>query len=307
MKNDENGTQIKMNNILITGFSGFLGRHLIDRLSHNKNYTLYGFTRKKTGNEDNLTKVFDYLDWEQGSIPWSDIDTVIHCSFARESNGQQLAESLDFLSEFMGQAVAGGVKSWINISSQSIYGQALGTHAEVSEVDPDYLYAMAKYASELLVNAIGCKIPHTNLRLAGLAVGKPAKMVGVLPTFVQRTLNEQPITIKNGFSRLSIIDVRDAVEAIEHIIRLDPQKWHEAYNIGNDWQITIVDLAKRILAIGQEQFNRSTELRIDDLEVGVNAYMDIDRIKSQTGWEAKIPLDQIIVSLFEQILESTHE
>jgi nucleoside-diphosphate-sugar epimerase len=67
---------------------------------------------------------YDNQEWREGKLPWNKIDMIVHCAFARSSNGRLLAESLEFTKALFSEAVENRVSAIINISSQSVYGRS---------------------------------------------------------------------------------------------------------------------------------------------------------------------------------------
>lgn len=295
-----------MKNILITGFTGFLGSHIVNELVDHSDSVLFGFSRTKVKNSElsGLKETYSLEDWKEKRIPFHKIDILIHCAFARESLGEQLAESLSFTSEFFEDAVNGGASAIINISSQSVYGPLGGIHKEEDTPKPGYLYALAKYASELIVARIAKTVPYTNIRLAGLAMGNPIKTKGVLPLFVENTIENKTIRIKNGGNILSFIDVGDAATAIAKLTETDPCLWHEVYNLGNEWQISVLDLAKKVKEIGDQYLKSTPEIELDDLTQNINIGLNIDRIKLKTGWTPSYTLEEMVKILYEKMINS---
>ena len=79
---------------------------------------------------------------------------LVNCAFARNSSGRDIASSLEFLRELIDTSKSINLRSFINISSQSVYGQKeKPLWTEMTPVDPNYLYAVGKYASEVIVKS----------------------------------------------------------------------------------------------------------------------------------------------------------
>lgn len=289
-----------MRNIMITGFTGFLGTHLVKELSIHSNVKTFGFTRREKMDHvvEGVHRVYTMTDWMNCKIPFEKIDLVIHCGFARESNGAELAKSLDFSSKFMNDSVSQGVSSLINISSQSVYGSCGGIHSENDDIKPSYPYALAKYASEIITANAAKDVSYTNIRLAGLAGGRPAKKVGVLPLFVKKVIENESIMVKDGNNILSFMDVRDAASGIASLAMIDPTLWQSVYNLGNDWQISVIDLAKEVLEVGTQFCTGLPEIIIENLDRKIDTGLIIDRIQEQTAWAAQYSLEDIITTLF---------
>jgi nucleoside-diphosphate-sugar epimerase len=114
--------------ILISGAGGFLGTEIVSQLAEKENVQLVALTsqekrlREKVGDSRNVT-VFDRNSVFESDFDFSDTDLLINCAFPRNADGIAMADGLRYVERLLEAAVAGGVKSVINISSQSVYSQ----------------------------------------------------------------------------------------------------------------------------------------------------------------------------------------
>lgn len=289
--------------ILITGITGFLGKHLKENLIL-KGHNVSGLSRSNKQIINCHIYSMDELD--EGLLNISP-DIIIHGAFSRKSEGTELAKSLQYTKKLLEFAHEKNVKGFINISSQSVYGNLVNDRDENSEIDPNYLYAFAKYASELLVESHRHQMAFTNIRLAGLTGGKEPKTDGVIPYFVKSTINNNDLILKNSQNLLSIIDVRDAAEGIAKIIDLKPTEWDKVYNLGNNWQITIEDLAKNIIEkAGKYGFNKSSIIKYDNNKI-IDARLNNNLLMEKTGWEPEFDIDKIVLNFFDYFLEEKND
>ena len=292
-------------NILITGVGGFLGSHILKELINFPQFHLFGFSRGYPDwDSSSLKKMYSLVDLQQGGI-CQGIDLVVHCGFARESSGVALAQSLDILSDLLLESEKFRVKGFINISSQSVYGEVVGDHSETSSVSPGYLYAMAKYASEKMVNLFADSFKVTNVRLAGLAGGSPPRLAGVLAKFVQDVVEGKELIITNANSSLSFIDVRDASKGIRSLIEFSEVHWSPVYNLGNEWQIRVVDLAEAVREIGKKYVSQVPVQVVRDYDQSVNARLNSQLLSTTTGWQPEYSLENMIETVFNHYVPKT--
>lgn len=119
----------KERSVLITGAGGYLGGELIEQLSQKTNYKIVALTSNKDKvmtrfSDIDKLECFNIEEWKSRKLPWNEIDTLIHCAFARGYRStQEIAESLQFTNELFIQAAENKVLNIINISSQEVYGK----------------------------------------------------------------------------------------------------------------------------------------------------------------------------------------
>jgi UDP-glucose 4-epimerase len=120
----------------------------------------------------------------------------------------------------------------------------------------------------------------------------------VVPRFVQFALKNEPITIYgNGEQTRCFGHVLDAVDAVVRIAFAD-NTIGKVVNIGNDYEISINDLAKKVI----EQTNSKSEIVYvpyeeaygDGFEDMERRVPNIELIKSLVGWEPKRDLSAMI-------------
>jgi UDP-glucose 4-epimerase len=120
----------------------------------------------------------------------------------------------------------------------------------------------------------------------------------VIPRFVKAAIEHEPLKIFGDGSQSRVFcHVNDSVEAI--LLLADNDKTiGEVYNLGGRGEITINELAKKVI----EQINSKSEITFTDYEdayaVGfedmARRVPDISKITQFTGWEPKLRLNTII-------------
>lgn len=290
-------------NILITGASGFLGKHLITTLQKT-NFTIYALTSQKEQLQEQFpnSKVYSLVEWEEGVFPIEDIDIVVHCAFARaHKGGKAIAESLNFTTQLLNVFVENKVKAIVNISTQEVYGKEPIPWKE-SDANPQSVYGTAKYFSELYLKQIAehSSTRFTNIRLAGLiGLETNDRMVN---KFVQQTINGETITIADGKLLFSQLEVRDAVEALKRLLALPLEKWKMNYNLGFSKSYSIQEIAMIVQDIGQ-QFNYMPEIIYNPSDVVIQAEMDSSVLYEDIHWQAKYDMRKIIEEIFDYQLK----
>ena len=120
----------------------------------------------------------------------------------------------------------------------------------------------------------------------------------VVPRFIDAALSSKPISVYgNGLQTRCFGHVTDAIRALLLIIDSD-KTIGEVFNIGNNNQISILDLAKKVIEIT----GSSSEIHFVPYEIAyVSGFEDMERrvpdiskIKRVLGWQPEIGLEQII-------------
>lgn len=300
-----------MRTILITGAGGYLGGHLIEQLSQEDKYKILAFdlSKEKLKEKFNHIKNIEFYDtkqWELELIPFEITDILIHCAFARIMDGKQLAASLDFSSKIFEWANLNEI-SIVNISSRSVYGQNPETPwIESTPVQPESLYSLAKYASELLVaksKCYSCESYHTNIRLSSLAGFEFDQRI--ISKFVDDVINNRPIKIVGGKQQFSFLDVRDAASGIIELISTDPHLWKKVYNLGSNRVYSIIEIADLVKEVSKNYINYPVELFIEEKEVNLIDEMDSGLFYTEMKWQPAYDMRDIIHSIFEYKMKIT--
>jgi UDP-glucose 4-epimerase len=120
----------------------------------------------------------------------------------------------------------------------------------------------------------------------------------VLPRFVKAALNDKPVEVYGSGDQIRCFcHVDDAVRALISIIDSE-DTIGEVFNVGNNQQISIIELAKKVIEITG---SKSEVIKIPYSHVYPEGFEDMQRrvpdiskIKQVLGWTPEINLDQII-------------
>ena len=228
-------------------------------------------------------------------------DICIHTAFARSGRGDLIVSSLDFQRRLLSLFNANNLGTFINISSQSVYGkinEPLWT--EDTPLDPDYLYAMGKYSSEVVTELMlgGGGIRWANIRMC--SVCENARFVKV---FVQNAIDGKPIHLTAPDQGCSFIDVRDVANALETLI-LNPVLIGDRhiFNLGANLQNTIKSVALLVKDVGEKHYNTPEVIITEESsDNNVNIGMDTSLFMRTFNWTPKYSMKDMVVSLFEML------
>ena len=120
----------------------------------------------------------------------------------------------------------------------------------------------------------------------------------VVPRFVSAALKNEPLAVYGSGDQIRCFcHVDDAVRAL--LLVMDSDKAvGEVFNVGNNQQISIMELAKRVIeltgsssTIEKIAYEKAYPEGFEDMQRRVP---DISKIKQVLGWSPEINLDQII-------------
>ena len=307
--------------ILVTGGAGFIGSHLVERLLEaGKN--VFVIDDLSTGSLDNLAEVRDHpslhlivdsiLNWPMMKDTIGQVDRVVHLAAAVgvrkiiESPVETITTNVRG-TEIVLDCCDKHEKPLYVASTSEIYGkggdQLHEEHDRVmgSTSHRRWSYACTKALDEFLALAY-----HQEYGLP-VVLGRFFNTVGprqsgewgmVMPTFVKQALAGDPITVfGGGDQRRSFCHMDDSVRAVLGLLDA-PGAVGEAFNIGNENEITIMELAERVkdrVASASEivlvPYDEAYGEGFEDME---RRQPDIGKIRGLLGWEPERSIDQII-------------
>jgi UDP-glucose 4-epimerase len=293
-----------MKNILITGASGFLGGYIEALMSQHKGYVVYSLLRNssaQTGASDNRDiRYLSMADFCNGKVKFDETDVLVHLAFGRAHRGnEEISRSVAFTSRVLHAAKASGIKNFINVSSQEVYGESvLPPWNETMEPSPSTMYGLAKYASELLSNMLATSdiSHHTSLRLAAL-LGKESSS-RMVNKFVENAIARLSIKIVGGSQFFSQLDVRDAADAIVSLLGVEPKNWKRVYNLGHTRSYGILEIADIVAKVAVEMGLPKPQIEIRESDAKLFAEMDSSLFYGDTGWRPKYDMYDTVRSIF---------
>jgi uncharacterized protein YbjT (DUF2867 family) len=197
--------------ILVTGGTGFVGRHVVHALRAAENdVRVLVRDRRKGARVEGWGATLaegDVTDAGSLSAAAEGCDTVVHLVAIRQGKEEQFRRVMvEGTRDLLAAARAAGVARFVQMS-------ALGTSEEAKDLVP---YYRAKWETEQLVEASG--IPHVIFR-PSFVFGTDG---GILPTFV-KLARLAPVTpiIGSGRQRIQPIWVDDVAEYFARAVDLD--------------------------------------------------------------------------------------
>ena len=313
--------------ILITGGAGFIGSHLTDRLVLDGHHVTI-LDNLVTGRSENISHHLS--DSQVNFIEGSILDLPLVDTLVRDSEyvfhlaaavgvfkivNNPLASLLTNIrgTENILEAAHKYSKPVFVTSSSEVYGKNVSDSLKESDdrilgapVTLRWSYSEAKAIDESLAYAywIEEKLETRIVRFFNTVGPRQIGAYGmVVPRFVEAALKNEPLAIYGtGEQTRCFGHVLDAVDAVIRIAFAD-NTIGRVINIGNDFEISINDLAKRII----EQTNSKSEVVYvpyqeaygDGFEDMERRVPNLDLIKSLVGWEPKRDLSTMISDIAE--------
>lgn len=305
---------------LITGGAGFIGSYLAEKLIARGDQVVV-LDNLSTGSANNISGIKEKITFQEGSILdravidklVSESDFVVHLAAAL-GVFNIVNKPLDSLktnlqgSEVVLEACDKYRKPVLVASSSEIYGK--NDKVPLNEEDDRIIghplksrwsYSEAKAVDESLAyfyyleNKLSVRIVRFFNTVGPRQVGRYGMVV---PRFVSAALKNEPLSVYGSGDQIRCFcHVDDAVRAL--LLVMDSGKSvGEVFNVGNNQQISIMELAKKVIAltgstssIEKIAYERAYPEGFEDMQRRVP---DISKIKQVLGWTPEINLDQII-------------
>lgn len=291
---------------VVTGAGGFLGRHLVRHLLMNTDYQIVAVSSRSP--EEVIGQIKDADDGEltgldrlsvisngQLTVPGflTSDDVVVSCAFPWNRGGVQLAEGMFFLRDLMKASAAADVRTFINVSSQSVYRSGRTEPArEDSELDCDSPYATAKVAMEILAEEIIDPKALVTVRMGSL-IGRGYD-IRIVNRFVKQALAGEPIVVTDGGKAFSYLDVRDACRALRIIGEGRTDNDVRVVNVGASEGTTLEEIGRASQAAAQVVHASFTAGPKRD-QVGSfrpQSTLDVHVVRALYGFEPQIGLPE---------------
>ena len=305
---------------LITGGAGFIGSHLAESLISRGDQVVV-FDNLSTGSTNNLISISQKIKFEQGNILdkavadrlVAESDYVVHLAAALgvfnivNKPLESLKTNLQG-SEVVLEACDKYRKPVLIASTSEIYGK--NDKVPLNEEDDRIIghplksrwsYSEAKAVDESLAYFyyLESKLPIRIVRFFNTVGPRQVGHYGmVVPRFVSAALKSEPLSVYGSGDQIRCFcHVMDAVKAL--LLVMDSDKAvGQVFNIGNNSQISIMELAKKVIEITASKstiekiaYEKAYPEGFEDMQRRVP---DISKIKQVLGWAPEINLEQII-------------
>ena len=321
--------------ILVTGGNGFIGSHLTERLLKDGNRVTV-VDDLSTGRKSNLTHVLSHpelrlIHADLGDPKLireicQDVDVVYHLAAAVgvaliakqpiQTIHRNIYPTQLLLEELRKIHLTGKQVSMFLASTSEVYGKnPKRIWCEDDDLvfgattKPRWSYGASKAIDEFLSLACvrECKMNIVIGRFFNVSGPRQSGAYGmVLPRFVESAMNGKPLVVHDdGLQERCFAHVSDVVGAVLKLMETK-SSYGRIYNIGADQPISILEMAKRVVAIvnpaASIQFQSYSQAYDEDFEDIRRRVPDLNRIRQAIGYEPTLFLDDIIRSVWNEML-----
>jgi len=291
---------------LVTGGAGFLGSHLCEALLA-EGYAVVAVDNLLTGRISNIEHLrregsFEFLQLDINrpfdcdkvdyvfhfASPASPVDYMVHGIETLKVGSFGTLNALEIVQKYQAK--------YLVASTSECYGDPL-EHPQketywgnVNSIGPRSVYDEAKRFTEALTMAYH-RYQQVDTRIVRIFNTYGSRMQlndgRVIPNFMKQAFRGDDLTVYgDGSQTRSFCYVSDEIEGIMRLAKSDE---HFPVNVGNPDEFTILECAKRVIAItGSKSSIRYAKLPQDDPK---QRRPDISKARSLLQWEPKVDLD----------------
>lgn len=292
---------------LVTGSAGFIGKHLVRRLLR-QNHKVFSIDKRDIELEHkNLTHIKQDLIKTK---KFPNVDVVIH--FAAYNGTRFFYENpLDVIKDNILSTINlvdfykdKNLKNFLYAGTpESIAGSTdlfkmklpcSESYPYVFDSNVRWSYGMSKALGELYVSSVGWK--YKIIRYFN--VYGPGQTDHFIPDFIQNVIDKKPKLTGYKNTR-SFLYIDDAIDATIKIIK-NKNLQNEIINVGGNFEISILDVAKRIMGI--MQCNEKLILENHPKGSVMRRCPDIRKLKTIIKFTPKIKLNEGLKKTIESCL-----
>ncbi len=308
-----------MARVLITGGAGFLGSHLCESFLK-RGDEVFCVDNISTGRQENIAPFsshprFTYIEQDVTRYIQMDgpLDLVLHFASPASPEDYLIMPIQTLKVGSLGTHNALGLAKakkvvFLLASTSEVYGDPMvrpqreDYWGNVNPIGPRGVYDEAKRFAEAMTMAYHQY--HTlDTRIARIfnTYGPRMRMNDgrVVPNFIIQALKGEDLTVYGkGQQTRSFQFIDDLVEGIQRLLK---SNYHLPVNLGNPYEMTVLDFAKKVLELtGSKSSIIFRPLPQDDPQV---RQPDISKAKEILDWEPKVLLDEGLIKTIQYFRE----
>ncbi|HEY0416677.1 MAG TPA: NAD-dependent epimerase/dehydratase family protein [Gaiellaceae bacterium] len=282
--------------VLVTGGSGFIGSHVVDRLQARGHLPrIFDLVPSPHHGPEVETVLGDLCDPELSRFAMDGCDAVVHLAAMADVDAVALDPTRTDRVNTHGTQVLleaardVGVRRFVFASTIWVYGDAAGPESVDEDTPlglPRHFYTATKIAGEMYTASYGelYGLEWTILRF-GIPYGPRARPTAVVPAFTAKALAGQPLTIAgDGTQSRRFVYVEDLADGVA--LALAPDAANRVYNLVGRENTSVRAIARTIRDIIGDVKIVHVEGRTADLRGG---NISGARAAAELGWEPTTP------------------
>lgn len=305
-----------MERVLVTGGAGFIGSHLVKALVERGNHVIVAdilmrgnkisaeilphveFHKADVKDKETIEKI------SKGCSVFYHFAAVLGVDVVADNPVETMETEVFGMHNICHAALKNKVNKIMYASTSGIYGHSAldKTVTENIVVDPRTSYAIAKRYNEIYLAAQNMEkgLESVSLRFFNI-YGSAQDNRMVVPRFIEQALNNEPLTVYgDGMQTRDFTYIDDTIKSC--LLLGDKISGAEIYNIANEREVTVLDLAKEIIGLtgskSEVEFVEAPKKRYD-YEVG-RRWGSSEKLLNKTGYKPdtnlKKGLQQIITT-----------
>jgi UDP-glucose 4-epimerase len=285
----------------VTGGSGFIGSHVVDKLIEVGHSVVVLDQRVKPHRADAAFEDVDMLDLASVIAATKGCDCVFHLAAVSNVNHAfkypvyTIELNIGGTANVLEAARINGVKRVLFASTVWVYTGTrdpgpLTEEAPFYLPDAGHIYTASKIASEMIIHNYWqlYKQKFTILRY-GVPYGPRMRDELVMPIFVRRAFNGEPIIIQgDGGQYRNYVYIDDLARA--HVAALSDKAENQVYNLEGPEKVSIKRIAETIQKV------LGGKVRIEYVPARPGDYkgkeVSAEKAKRELGWEATVDLEE---------------
>ncbi|HEV7133115.1 MAG TPA: NAD-dependent epimerase/dehydratase family protein [Gaiellaceae bacterium] len=300
--------------VLVTGGSGFIGSHVVDRLRAQGHvpviFDLVESPYHAPGEIE--TVIGDLEDYESVRAGVAGCDMVAHLAAVSDVNivvdNPAKASSINVggTAAVLEAARSEGVRRVVYASTVWVYGGAEGVEPLDEDTQlaiPDHLYTATKLTGEMYCRSYAALygLEYTVLRF-GIPYGPHSRPATVLAAFVEKARGGHPLTLAgDGSQTRQFVYVEDLAAGV--VAALAPEAANRTYNLVGDESVTIREIAEAVQELVAPVDIVYMDSRPSDLRpVAISGA----RAAAELGWSATTTFAEGVRRYVESVLAPTN-
>ncbi|PUE63768.1 NAD-dependent epimerase/dehydratase family protein [Arcobacter caeni] len=282
-----------MKNILITGTNGFIGKYLVENFKCSGYNLLFGTTSNTTNKNyykfENL-----YVDVEK-ILKDISVDIIIHLASIipnsfYEANIDLFIDNTKMMNNLSEFAIKNNINKFIYLSS-------FGSMVNTKQYDIKDYYTLSKITGEHICSIMEDRgIETASIRISS-PFGKFNKKINVLNRFIDLALANQDINVYgSGKREQNFVSVESINQCIQKCVE---EKVNGVYELVNDKNISMIDLAKLVVYITNSNSKIITQEKEDPLENTKVCNFSLHRVKNELQYKNPLTFKEELISYIE--------